>query len=46
MYLNNKDLFIELLISKAQGKLTRPAQKMLELLGKQAIRTLRFSKGV
>ena len=42
MYLNNKDLFIELIISKAQGKLTRPAQKMLELLAKQAIRKMRY----
>ena len=42
MYLSNKELFIELIISKAQGKLTRPAQKMLELLGKQAIRKMRY----
>jgi hypothetical protein len=42
MYLNNKELFIELIISKAQGKLTRPAQKMLELLAKQAIRKMRY----
>ena len=30
------------MISKAQGKLTRPAQKMLELLAKQTIRKMRY----
>ena len=32
MYLQNKELFIEIVISKAQGKLTNPAKKMLEML--------------
>ena len=37
MYLNNKDLYIEVIVSKAQGKLTRNAEKMLELLAKKTI---------
>lgn len=35
-YLSNKDLYIEIIISKAQGKLTRQAVDMLILLGKKA----------
>jgi DNA-directed RNA polymerase specialized sigma24 family protein len=31
-YLSNKDLHCELLVSLAQGKLTRPAQKMITLI--------------
>lgn len=33
-YLNNKDLYVEIIVSKAQGKLTRNAEKMLILLAK------------
>lgn len=42
MYLNNKDLFIEIIVSKAQGKLTRTAEQMLELLGKKTIKKMRY----
>ena len=40
MYLNNKDLYIEIIVSKAQGKLTRNAEKMLELLAKKTIKKM------
>ena len=36
-YLHNKDLYIEIVISKAQGKLTRKAQQMLEILANKTI---------
>jgi hypothetical protein len=42
MYLNNKDLYVEIIVSKAQGKLTRNAEKMLELLGKKTIKKMRY----
>lgn len=42
MYLNNKDLYIEIIISKAQGKLTGNAEKMLELLAKKTIKKMRY----
>ena len=42
MYLNNKDLYVEVIISKAQGKLTRNAEKMLELLAKKTIKKMRY----
>lgn len=34
-YLSNKDLYIEIIISKAQGRLTPRAGQMLVLLGKK-----------
>jgi hypothetical protein len=36
-YINNKELYCEILVSKAQGKLTRSAEKMLELIVKNII---------
>lgn len=42
MYLNNKDLFIEIIISKAQGRLTKNAEHMLELLAKKTIKKMRY----
>jgi hypothetical protein len=42
MYLNNKELYIEIIVSKAQGKLTRNAEKMLELLAKKTIKKMRY----
>lgn len=42
MYLNNKDLYIEIIVSKAQGKLTKKAEKMLELLAKRTIKKMRY----
>jgi len=42
MYLNNKDLFVEIIISKAKGRLTREAHKMLELLAKKTIKKMRY----
>ncbi len=41
-YLNNKELYIEIIVSKAQGKLTRSAEKMLELLAKKTIKKMRY----
>ena len=37
IYLKNKDLYIEIVISKAQGELTPRAQQMLLLLANRAI---------
>jgi DNA-directed RNA polymerase specialized sigma24 family protein len=34
-YLSNKDLYIEIIVSKAQGRLTNRAGQMLVLLGKK-----------
>ncbi len=42
MYLNNKELYIEIIVSKAQGRLTRNAEKMLELLAKKTIKKMRY----
>lgn len=42
MYLNNKDLYYEIIVSKAQGKLTRKAERMLEILGKETIKKMRY----
>jgi hypothetical protein len=41
-YLNNKHLYVELVISKAQGKLTRRASEMLYLLGKNIMRKFSY----
>jgi hypothetical protein len=41
-YLNNKELYIEIIISKAQGRLTRSAEKMLEILAKKTIKKMRY----
>lgn len=41
-YLSNKDLYKELIISKAKGKLTPQAQRMMVLLGKNIIRKFRY----
>ena len=42
MYLKNKDLYVEIIVSKAQGRLTRKAEKMLELLGSRTIKRMRY----
>ena len=42
MYLNNKDLYVEIIISKAQGKLTKNAERMLELLAKKTIKKMKY----
>jgi hypothetical protein len=42
IYLNNKELYVEIIISKAQGKLTRNAEKMLELLAKKTVKKMRY----
>lgn len=41
-YLNNKDLYNEIVKSKEQGKLTRDAEKMLILLAERAIRKMKY----
>jgi hypothetical protein len=41
-YLNNKELYIEIIVSKAQGRLTRNAEKMLEMLAKKTIKKMRY----
>jgi len=42
MYLSNKELYIEIIVSKAQGKLTRRAEKMLETLGSETIKKMKY----
>lgn len=42
MYLSNKDLYMEIIVSKAQGRLTKNAEKMLELIGKRAIKKMKY----
>lgn len=41
-YLNNKDLYDEIVKSKEEGKLTRKAEKMLVMLAERAIRKLNY----
>lgn len=41
-YLNNKDLYNEIVKSKEAGKLTRDAEKMLVLLAERTIRKLTY----
>ena len=41
-YLNNKDLYNEIVKSKEEGKLTRDAEKMLVLLAEREIRKLTY----
>ena len=41
-YLNNKDLYNEIVLSKEQGKLTPTAEKMLMLLAERAIRKMSY----
>ena len=42
MYLHNKDLYIEIIISKAQGKLTNKSKLMIEILAKRTIKKMRY----
>ncbi len=42
LYLNNKDLYCEIIVSKSQGKLTKEAELMLELLAKKTIKKMRY----
>lgn len=42
MYLNNKELYVEIVVSKAQGKLTNKAKGMLEILAKKTIKKMRY----
>ena len=41
-YLSNKDLYCELIVSKAKGKLTRQAETMLILLAKNVIKKMYY----
>jgi DNA-directed RNA polymerase specialized sigma24 family protein len=41
-YLSNKELYIELVYSKAKGKLTPEATRMLMLLGKNVIKKMYY----
>ena len=41
-YLSNKDLYAEIMVSKAQGKLTRKAEQMIILLGKNVIKKMYY----
>jgi hypothetical protein len=45
-YLNNKDLYKEIIISKAQGTLTNAAGRMLFLLGKNIIKKFSYSNPI
>ena len=42
LYLNDRSLYYEIILSKGKGKLTRKAEKMLELLGKETIKKMRY----
>ena len=42
LYLHNKDLMKEILVSKAMGKLTPGAKLMLEILAKRTIKRMRY----
>lgn len=42
-YLNAKDLYMEIIVSKAQGRLTREAVKMLNVLGDRISRRFYYS---
>lgn len=42
IYLHNKDLYIEIIVSKAQGKLTKNCKLMLEVLAKRTIKKMRY----
>lgn len=42
-YLSNKDLYCELIVSKATGRLTRQAEKMLILLAKNVIKKMYYN---
>jgi|TARA_R110002167_G_scaffold90201_2_gene243239 hypothetical protein len=43
MYISNKELYVEVIVSKARGKLTRDAEKMLLLLATRTIKKMRYS---
>lgn len=43
MYLNGKDLYCEIVVSKSMGQLTGEAQKMLNLLGKRIISKFHYN---
>lgn len=42
MYISSKKLYCEIIVSKAQGKLTRKAQSMLILLAERTIEKFRY----
>ena len=42
-YLSNKDLYCELIVSKAKGKLTKEAERMLILLAKNVIKKMYYN---
>jgi len=41
-YLSNKDLYCEIIVSQAQGKLTNKAAKMIMVLGKNVVRKMYY----
>ncbi len=44
IYLNNKELYKEIIISKAMGRLTKDAEKMLILLAKNVIKRFYYQR--
>ena len=44
IYLNNKELYKEIIISKAMGKLTKDAERMLILLAKNVIKKFYYHR--
>lgn len=42
-YLSNKDLYCELIVSKAKGRLTKDAERMIIILGKNIIKKFYYS---
>lgn len=43
MYLSNKQLYVEIIVSKAKGKLSKKAEDMIMLLGERAIKKKRYN---
>lgn len=41
-YLHNKDMYIEIVVSKAQGKLTKEASNMIQILANRTIKKMRY----
>jgi hypothetical protein len=42
MYINNSEFCAQLIISKARGKLTKPALEMIQLIAKNASKKLKY----
>ena len=43
-YLNNKELYIEIIVSKAQGRLTRNAERLARYMSDMLVKEGKFEK--